>query len=303
MYQLLSILSGMILSVMVSINGNLSEQHGAFTAAVIIHIVGVTFALLLCALRKETLQPGAHAQRLMKSGWLYLGGAIGVATTVFNNLSFGHISMTSLIALGLLGQMLTGMFIDQMGLFGMTKRRFQKESLAGILLAAAGIFVMLDATVTAAVYATIMSIGAGVSVVLARTVNARLSQEIGALQGSLVNHLVGLPITIVIALLVTETPVSAGASLPFRPWIYLGGTIGVMVVLLCNIIVPKLPAFHVTALTFTGQIFTGILLDVISGERFLDASFTGGIIIALGVVVNMVLEYAASRKSQIRGDE
>lgn len=291
MYQLLSLFGGAILSVMISINGNLAEEYGAYTAAVIIHVVGVLFALFLCFLRKEK-----RPRQIPKLGWVYLGGAIGVITTLCNNLSFGHISMTSLIALGLLGQMITGMFIDQLGLFGMEKRPLQKESLVGILLALVGIFVMLDTTVTAAIYATALSIGAGVSVVLSRTVNARLSQQIGALQGSLVNHMVGLPITILIMFLVAKPPAVDG--LPFRPWIYLGGTIGVLVVLLCNVVVPKLPAFHVTALTFAGQIFTGIALDVIAGESFSDASFTGGLIISLGVTLNIVLEYFASKKKK-----
>lgn len=293
MYQLLSIISGMILSVMVSINGNLSDRYGVLKAAVIIHIVGVLFALLLCFVRKEK-----RLHRKPSSVWIYLGGAIGVITTFFNNLSFGHISMTSLIALGLLGQMVTGMFIDHLGLFGMKKRQFQKDSVIGILLAITGIFIMLDSTVTTTIYATVLSVGAGVSVVMARTVNARLSQEIGPLQGSLVNHLVGLPITLVVALLVTDHPVYSGVVSPVRPWIYCGGMIGVIVVLLCNIVVPKLPAFHVTVLTFTGQLFTGIVLDLVSGERFSDASFRGGIIIALGVVVNMILEYLAIQRSE-----
>ncbi|MGL5435705.1 MAG: DMT family transporter [Lachnospiraceae bacterium] len=289
MYQLFSVLTGLILAVMISINGNLSEQYGVYTAAVIIHIVGVVFAFFLCTLRKEKYP--FHTRIPV---WVYSGGAIGVFTTISNNLAFGHISMTSIVALGLFGQLTTSLFIDCLGLFGMKKHPFRKASLAAFLFAIAGILVMLDSTVTTRLYAVLFSLGSGISVVLSRTVNARLSQKIGALQGSFINHLVGLPITVIIALLAAGSHAAATPVMSIRPWIYLGGTLGVIVVLLCNITVPKVPAFRLTVLTFIGQIFTGIILDIITGNSHSDTSFTGGIIIALGIAANMALEHRAA---------
>ena len=80
MYQLLALINGIILSVMISVNGNLSVQYSAFTAAAIIHAVGSLFALLLCAFQKNRKPVWTHRPR-----WIYLGGAIGVFTTVFQN--------------------------------------------------------------------------------------------------------------------------------------------------------------------------------------------------------------------------
>ena len=53
MYQLIALLTGLILAVMISINGSLSQIYGVFIAAVIIHIVGIAFAALLCRIRGE----------------------------------------------------------------------------------------------------------------------------------------------------------------------------------------------------------------------------------------------------------
>ena len=53
MYEMLALLTGLILSVMVSVNGNLSESFGVFRASVIIHVVGILFAFLLCTVRRE----------------------------------------------------------------------------------------------------------------------------------------------------------------------------------------------------------------------------------------------------------
>ena len=297
MYQLLVFLTGVILAVMISVNGNLTEQYGTFPAVAIVHVIGVLFDLLLCAFQKEKRPLCGHRPK-----WIYLGGVIGVFTIVFQNLAFGHISMTSIVALGLLGQTMTALVIDSFGLFGMEKRPFQKTSLIGFLFSLVGILIMLDDTVTAAILAVCVSFGSGISVVLARTVNARLSEKIGALHGSLVNHIVGLPITVVIALAVTKgAPFSAMTDGSFHPWIYLGGVLGVVVVLLCNLTVPKVPAFQLTVLTFVGQVFTGILLDLMVDDNYSAASFYGGTVIALGIAINLIAEriiIAKKRKQQ-----
>ena len=47
MYEMLALLTGLILSVMVSVNGNLSESFGVFRASVIIHVVGILFEMCI----------------------------------------------------------------------------------------------------------------------------------------------------------------------------------------------------------------------------------------------------------------
>lgn len=291
MYQLLSLFTGFLLAIMISINGNLSLQYGVFWSAVIIHIVGVIAAFLFRLLKKEKRPLFSHGPK-----WIYLGGAVGVLTTLFNNLSFKYISLTSIVALGLFGQMATSAFIDALGLWGMKKYPFQKSALFGYAFALAGIFFMLDNSVSTSVYAVLLSIAAGVSVVLSRTVNACLSQKTGSLNGSLINHLVGLPITIIMAVLITSGSAFTPAFSISRLWIYGGGIFGVLVVLLFNVIVPQIPAFKLTVLTFIGQIFTGILLDLVFGKGYSNASFTGGIIIAAGIAVNLITEFLAARR-------
>lgn len=182
MYYLLSLLVGSVISVMVFLNGKLTAGYGAYPASVIIHIVGVVFAGTICFVKKEKMR--SHAPL-----WAYMGGAIGVLTTLFNNYAFGRVSMTSIVVLTLL---------------------FQPS----------------------------------------------FSIQI------------------------------AGHS----PFIYFGGVLGVVTVLLFNITVPRISAFRLTLLSFVGQIFTGILLDFVFGAEFSTSTFTGGGIIAAGLLINMILE-------------
>ena len=73
---------------------------------------------------------------------------------------------------------------------------------------------------------------------------------------------------------------------------------GVAVVLLSNLTVPRVPAFRLTLLLFIGQIFTGVLLDLLLGNSFSDATFRGGLVIAAGVIVNLVVERWVGRKGE-----
>lgn len=296
MYLLFALLSGVVLSVMIAVNGNLTGQYGLFPAAAVIHLVGSLTALALCLFQREKKPLWKH-----RPWWIYLGGAIGVFTTVFQNAAFGRISMTSIVALVLLGQTVASLAVDRLGLFGMARQPARKQSWFGLALALTGIAVMLDGSAAVAVFAALAAFASGISAVLSRTVNARLAEKTGALRGSLINHLVGLPITVVLAL-----SVSGGAALPaaasgsLKPWMFCGGALGVLLVLLCNLTVLKISAFRMTLLAFVGQVFTGILLDVAGGGGFSEASFAGGVFIALGIAVNLIHEQLAARKEEQR---
>ncbi len=122
-------------------------------------------------LQKEKKPLFTHLPR-----WIGLGGAIGVFTTVFNNFTYGHISLTSIVALGLLGQGVTSLIIDTLGLFGMKRQVLSKISVLGILF-------MLNRSVSFAFIAVLPSLGSGITVVLLRIANARLAEKNGSITG------------------------------------------------------------------------------------------------------------------------
>lgn len=284
MYYLLTLLTGFVIAVMVAVNGKLTDRYDVFIAAIIIHIVGAVFAYLICKVTKKKI-------RLKREYpiWFYLGGAIGVLTTFFNNFAFGKISMTSIVALGLFGQMVASFIIDSFGLLGMKKYPLKKSAILGSVFSFAGVFVMLDGSVGTALYAVIFSFCAGITNVLSRTVNAKLSEKIGELESSFMNHIVGLPITIVVALAFGNIAHFKFSYVsPAEWWIYFGGTLGVCTVLLYNIIVPKLSAFHVTLLIFISQVFSGIGIDIIMQNEYFKTSLAGGIMVALGVLFSTI---------------
>ena len=279
MYSFLALFSGIILAVMIQMNGNLGARFGVYHAALYVHVVGSVFAAGVLAVRKKRFVCKCLPL------WMYSGGAIGVVTTVFNNLAFTRISLTSIIALGLFAQLVFSYLIDMFGWFGMERRRQKDISIPGILLSVLGIVLMLEAPMSGGWGYIAISLGAGISVVLSRTVNASLSKHTGALWGSLINHLVGLPFCLILALGVSE--VSAPGR--FRLWIWGGGILGVITVMICNIIVPKIPAYRVTVFSFVGQLFCGIALDILDGSILNSREFFAGLLVAAGIAVNQIL--------------
>lgn len=292
-YSYLALLTGAVIAVMVAINGELSILTGVFVTTAIIHVVGTAFAYL-------SVRASGRRVRIPKGTplWLFLGGAIGILTTVFDNSAYGKISMTAMMALELLGQSVTALVVDRTGLFGMQRRKFEKTTLIGLAFAAVGIGLMLRQVSGAALVAIFLSFGAGVTVVTSRSVNAALGEKIGEMQCSFVNHLVGLPISIVLALALGGGALSLPTLFSGRPWVYCGGILGVATVLLCNVTVPKLSAFRLTLLSFVGQVFTGVVLDVFFKTGFDRVTFLGGIIIAAGIAVNMLCEKAKENKTR-----
>lgn len=295
MYQILTLLTGVLSAVMIAANGELTNRWGAFPATVIVHAVGSVFALLLCAAqRRDGKRPALWS---CKPRWLYLGGALGVLVVVFQNLAFIYIPVTSVIALMLLGQIGASLVVDTLGLLGAEKKPPQKYLLPGLVCALAGIGVLLDSSVgLGAAAAAGLSFASGVACVLSRAVNAGLAGQVGELRSSLVNHLVGLSASLVLAALTLGAGPAGGPAC--GPGAYLGGCLGVGIVLLYNITVPRISAYQVTLFAFAGQVFAGILCDLWLGKGFSDSTFLGGLIIAGGILVNMLLEGSCTLRNR-----
>ena len=282
MYYFLALLTGIFISLMLASNGGLSMQYGVYMATVIIYVVGLILVSVLVLMKKERPFSQKHAW------FLYLGGPIGLLAIEFNNMAFGRISVSAILALGLLGQSVTGILIDQYGLFGMAKHPFTKRKLIGFFLILGGIASMINNFDMTAVAVSII---AGASMVVSRTLNAKLAKLTSIWTSSLYNYLTGLAAAILIFLLFGR-PEAVFAEFVISPrfYIYLGGVAAVFVVLLSNITVVKISAFYLTLLLFVGQVFSGIVIDMVIARAFSTRNLIGGILVALGLCVNLVLD-------------
>lgn len=282
MYYLLSLLAGMLISVMVVFNGGLNGRVGQTAALVIIHLAGLVFILLLMLIKGEKLR----LKRL--PFYLYLGGMLGIMTTVFNNTAFGHISVSAMMALGLLGESVSSLLADHFGLLGLPKRPFRRQKLWGGLLALAGVVFMWDDFQLIPVLVCLL---AGVTVLVSRLINARQAAHSGLLGSTLINYAVGLTGSLLLLLFTGGgQSVSFAMSGPF--YIYLGGVMGGVIVLISSFCVGKIPSFYMTLALFLGQVLAGVLLDMVLAQAFPVNNLIGGLFVLGGLTVNLALDRA-----------
>ena len=68
------------------------------------------------------------------------------------------------------------------------------------------------------------------------------------------------------------------------------GVIGLSIVAISNILIPKIPTIYTTLLIFVGQLFTGIVIDFFTGSYISTGKFIGGILICGGLFYNLMID-------------
>lgn len=137
MNNFLSVFAGVLIAIMIMVNGFLSMTFGNYGSSVIIHLVGLISIISILFINKSGIRIHKHIPL-----YLYSAGAIGVFTVLFNNLSFSRLGVSVTLALGLLGQSLASIIIDHFGLLEMKIAKFQKEKYIGLLFIMLGLLIM-----------------------------------------------------------------------------------------------------------------------------------------------------------------
>lgn len=137
----------------------------------------------------------------------------------------------------------------------------------------------------------IISILAGVSIVIARIINSNLADKIGLLEGTLINFVTGLMLSIIFLLFSSEAVSLSSLHLDHVPiWAYLGGAAGVIVIFLSSYLTPKVSAFYLTLFIFIGQLFTGIMIDYFTHGELSQGKILGGLLVLFGLVFNLKID-------------
>lgn len=137
MYNFLVLLSGALITIMVSFNSILSDKVGSYTAILIIHIVGFVLLNILILVKKIKIRFTRKIPLIF-----YSAGVIGIFTVLFNNLTFSALGASLAIALGLFGQTIGSLIIDSFGFMGMKKIKFNNKKIFGLTLITIGIVIM-----------------------------------------------------------------------------------------------------------------------------------------------------------------
>ena len=137
MNYFISIFTGIVLAIMISLNGGLGIISGNYASSVIIHfvgLIGIIFVLIFTKSKIKNLKGIPF--------YMFTGGLIGILTVLFTNIGFMGLGVSLTVSLSLLGQLVTSLVIDHFGYFNMTVVEFDKKKILGLIVIIAGIYVM-----------------------------------------------------------------------------------------------------------------------------------------------------------------
>lgn len=137
----------------------------------------------------------------------------------------------------------------------------------------------------------LLALLSGCITITSMALNAHLAKRIGIFKGTLVNYIAGLTTTVLV-FLVLGLPFSIHVkNLGAIPvWAFLGGCIGVAVVAVTNVVIPKVPTVYVTLLSFSGQLLAGIFIDLLTGKGVSAGKIAGVVLIFAGVAYNSFVD-------------
>lgn len=293
MNSILSLMIGSSISLLILFNGQLSTVVGSYEATILYHFV----AFVILAVMRLFIKYKGSKERI--PFYYYLAGLFSVATIIFNNISFGKISVSAILAIGLLGQAIVSVIVDHFALFGAKKQKFDTFKLIGFSIVMIGVLILtlpLNAGSELAVFVTFLT---GFTVVLNRIYNAELAKRRDHIVSAFWNFLIGSIGTALCTILFFGKINTSGftVNLLANPVLYLGAIFGIVSVLIANYVTPRIASYYLTLFIFIGQIFTGIICDIALDQSFSLQNFLGGIFVLAGLCFNLYIDNRKNKKA------
>jgi transporter family-2 protein len=133
----LSVIIGGLVAIMILFNGTLSVYLGNYGSIMVIHFVGLIGMIFLLLFYKKSLK-----NTLKYSYLLYMGGAVGIFTVIFSNISFVKIGASLTLAVSLFSQTTLSVLLDHYGIGNREKVIVNKKKFIGFFLIVIGIIIM-----------------------------------------------------------------------------------------------------------------------------------------------------------------
>ncbi len=264
---LLIVAVGIQFAAQAPINGGLGRSTGSLAAALVSNTVGTICLLLICLLGGWLTGLGriGEVPAWQLAGGLIGGLYVGIAAIVISRIGAGVVAAATIT-----GQLACSVVIDHFGWFGIEVHDVSGPRVLGLLLLLGGAMAMVysreeaSATPTAdgrrrALYVPLVLLIAAL-VGFQHPINSELATHIGDFPAGFMNFAVG---TVLLAILVVASGKAAGLRRVGEAKLYyfLGGPIGVVVVVASLAAVTEIGAAGLTSALVTGQLIGALALD------------------------------------------
>lgn len=266
----LAALIGVLTAVQARINGVLGVRlEDGFVAAAVSFGSGFLILVVLSA----ALPVGRRGVRTLVSGvrehripwWMLAGGVAGAFTVATQGLAVGIIGV-SLFTVGVVaGQAVCGLVLDRIGFGPAGVVAVTVPRLVGGFLALVAVALSLfgDGVRGIPWWMLVLPLVAGIGISWQQATNGRLRQRVGTpLTATLVNF-TGGSLLLALAALIHVGVVGGPAPFPTDPWIYLGGSIGVVYIFVSAAIVAYTGVLLLGLGSVVGQLLASVVIDAV----------------------------------------
>lgn len=138
MRKTLAFSNGLVIAVMVLVNGLAAKAFGNYLSLFIFYSIGLVTSATILLVKKEY-------KDILKNIplFLFISGVVGVLNIFLNNICVNNIGVALTLALCLTGQITFSAIFEHFGLFGVIKKRLTLKKAPGYLLIVAGAVLMI----------------------------------------------------------------------------------------------------------------------------------------------------------------
>lgn len=283
LYVIIGILAGVAIANMTPINAQLRNKvHSPFVSVVISITISTIVMAIITLISGQSLLPKLSFIT-SNPAYIWFGGVIGAVYIVSNVLMFPKIGSIETVILPLLGQILMGVVIDALGLFGGVATPVKLAKIIGVVLLMVGLWITI--VLSEKNRETKLGTAEGIELwgwrawglliggatAIQQTLNGQLGGLLskvigdttkGTIQGSFFAFFVGLVAIVVISLIRERRILPTKAEWKtLKPYNFLGGFFNAIVGPVRMFLRIVLQQTAVVALVDFGQIATGLIVQ------------------------------------------
>jgi transporter family-2 protein len=294
---------GMLFAIQSRINGELGNALGdGVAAATISFATGLLILLIGTALIPAVRRSLGAVWRAIREPmrgygglrwWQCLGGLAGAYLVATQSITVSVIGVAVFTVSVVAGQAVSSLIVDRLGFGPAGPRPFTTLRVVGALIALLAVVLAVSDQLShpdGLLLAVLPALG-GVGTAVQQAINGRVARTAspdayGAVAAGVVNFLVGLAALLVVFLADLALR-GAPHHLPSNPWLYFGGSCGVIFISAAAAVVRVVGVFVLGLGTIAGQLIASLFIDLFlpAADKAVTFPVVAGTVLALAAVV------------------
>lgn len=282
--------AGVLGAIQPKINAELSERiNSAVLASVVNFAAAFAAVVVMLALRSNTRRTLAELRSWPVPRWTLTAGLGGTVVVLAGAVAVETIGVAIFSVAFFAGQISAGLVVDRLGIGPGGVRYLVPVRVAAAAIAIAAVLVSQVGRPVGEFAPALVAcvVAAGAASAFQSAFNARIARAVGdAFAATAVNVVVGLSALVVIAGVVAGAGQFDGPQWPPEPWLYVGGVLGVTIVLSLAISTAGLGVLRATLAMLAAQLTAAFVVDWVVQH---DPPTAGAVVGAALIVVAVVL--------------